>query len=65
MGLSFNEFNDTIKIDQAKRLLIQSNESISTICNILGYDDVSNFMRKFKKMEDITMVEYREKFMRY
>lgn len=65
VGLSFNEFNDSIKIDQAKRLLIQSNESISTICNILGYDDVSNFMRKFKKMEDITMVEYREKFMRY
>jgi AraC-like DNA-binding protein len=44
----------------AKKVLINSDRPIKDIVADIGYVDVSNFVRKFKKREGITPGRYRE-----
>lgn len=46
-------------ITEAKKMLYQSEYSISEIADRVGVDDASYFSRLFKKMEGITPVEFR------
>ena len=50
---------DTLRMEQAKRLLQSTQLTIREIVKEVGYTDVSNFMRKFKKNEGITPTQYR------
>ncbi|MBV6479199.1 MAG: hypothetical protein HGGPFJEG_01960 [Ignavibacteria bacterium] len=51
-------FYDQKIIDQAKRMLSETDESISEIARILTYDP-SNFSKFFKKMTGITPGQFR------
>ena len=46
----------------AKRLLVETNNSVSLIAEKCGYENDSYFMRQFKSHIGITPSEYRKKY---
>ncbi len=60
-GENFIEYLTRVRIAQAKELLRDSSLSIKEICVRCGYSDPNYFSRIFKKQEDVTPSEYRER----
>ncbi|OZB95270.1 helix-turn-helix domain-containing protein [Paenibacillus sp. XY044] len=59
-GYTFTEYITHLRMEEVKRLLRHSSLPIKDIVNRVGYADVSNFMRKFKNIEGITLGQYRK-----
>ncbi|OUS32611.1 hypothetical protein A9Q99_00645 [Gammaproteobacteria bacterium 45_16_T64] len=57
---NFRDIANHVRISQAKRLLVESEYSISQVAHELGYTDAANFTRAFKKLENISPSEYRD-----
>lgn len=51
---------NTVRIEKAKNLLKKSFFNITEICFKVGFSDISNFNRTFKKVVGISPSEYRE-----
>ncbi|TXK84462.1 helix-turn-helix domain-containing protein [Paenibacillus sp. N3.4] len=60
-GEKFVDFLARIRIDTAKRLLMETQSSIQDIARKVGYINVITFNRIFKKMEGSTPGSYRKK----
>lgn len=50
-----------LKMEKAKQWMENENKSIESICHNLGYSDVSNFIKMFKKVTGITPSDYKLK----
>lgn len=50
-----------IRLNHAKDLLIKSNTSVEEIAFLVGYSNVSSFIRSFKKSFDLTPSRFRQK----
>lgn len=61
-GVNFIDYLTGIRIRKAKELLEDPRLSIKEICTKSGYTDPNYFSRIFKKVENVTPSEYREKF---
>ncbi len=48
-GLSYSKYLDSIRIEEAKKLLIEHNNKVYEIAQIVGYNSVDYFHGKFKK----------------
>lgn len=48
------------RLDKAKKLLENPSLTISEVCYQIGYNDVSNFTKTFKKVVGFTPIEYRK-----
>ncbi|MGG1550271.1 response regulator transcription factor [Paenibacillus ferrarius] len=59
VGESFIEYVTRKKMERAKELLNQTNHPSSKICEMLGYDNQSYFIKTFKTYVGVTPVEYR------
>ncbi|OCT11275.1 DNA-binding response regulator [Paenibacillus pectinilyticus] len=59
VGESFIEYVTRMKMERAKELLTQTTHSCSKICELLGYDNQSYFIKTFKTYAGVTPVEYR------
>jgi AraC-like DNA-binding protein len=59
---SFMQFLNEIRIGQACRLLVNENNSVAEICYTCGFNNVSYFIRQFKKVTGFTPLGYRKKF---
>ncbi len=62
LGVTVNEYITDKKLTLAKQLLTGSDETISSIASMLGFEDGGYFMRLFKKHEGITCGEYRNAY---
>lgn len=62
MGLNFVQYVSYLRMNEFKRLLVETDRTIAEIVNEIGYSDVSNFLRKFKTAEDMTAGQYRAQF---
>ncbi|MBR6250612.1 MAG: helix-turn-helix domain-containing protein [Bacteroidales bacterium] len=58
-GMSYVAFLNEIRLDNAKRMLMDSDMNISEICYSTGFNNVSNFNRFFKRKFGITPTEFR------
>jgi AraC-like DNA-binding protein len=58
-NLSFKKYINQIRLNEAKRLLKDSNLSISEIAYKVGYNNVSHFNRVFKQEFDISPSDYK------
>jgi len=58
-GMTFIEYVTHMKMNRAKELLDQTSHSIGKICEMLGYDNQSYFIKTFKNYVGITPSEYR------
>ena len=59
-GTNFIEYLTDIRINEAKKLLLDRNMSMKEICMAVGYSDPNYFSRTFKKNVGVTPTEYRE-----
>ncbi len=55
----FRELAASARINRAKKMLQQTQYSISQIAHELGYTDAANFTRAFKKLEGVSPREFR------
>jgi len=61
-GLSFSEYIGRLRVERAKELLRRTRLSVTETARRVGIDDVSNFVKLFRKFEPTTPQEYREKY---
>lgn len=59
LGCSFVQYVSLLRMNEVKRLLRETDDSIQSIVQDVGYIDVSSFMRKFKQMEGVSPGQYR------
>ncbi|NWQ40746.1 helix-turn-helix domain-containing protein [Bacillus sp. EB106-08-02-XG196] len=58
-GVNFTQYVWHLRIEEVKRKLTDTDETIKEIVIAAGYMDVANFTRKFKKAEGVTPGNYR------
>lgn len=58
-GETFIEYVTRMKMNRAKEMLDQTTYSVGTICEMLGYDNQSYFIKTFKGVVGVTPSEYR------
>ena len=58
-GVRFIEYLTTIRLAAASERLLTTTESVSSICHAVGYRDLSNFQRMFRRNYGITPSAYR------
>lgn len=59
-GVSFTEYLNMFRISQAAYLLRSTQESISAVAFMSGYDTIRSFNRNFRALTGTTPLEYRE-----
>lgn len=60
-GVSFVNYLTSLRMDQACSMLSGSAHSIMDICYQVGFNDYSNFSKRFKKITGMTPRDYRRK----
>lgn len=59
-GKTFNQYLSDVRMQAAVRLLLNSQLKIVEISSLVGYENVSYFVKKFKEHFECTPSEYRE-----
>jgi len=59
-GLTFSEYLTNVRMDEAKRLLKETNLSIAIIMRTVGYSDTKHFTTTFRKHVGVKPSEYRK-----
>lgn len=62
LGRTFSEYVNELRVGQACRLLIESDKSVAEIAFGSGFENLSNFNRRFRALKKISPREYRRKF---
>ena len=60
MQVNYREYIDSLRFNYAKKMLICSTLSVSEICIESGFDDVPNFLKRFKAYYGMTPTQLRE-----
>jgi two-component system, response regulator YesN len=58
-GSTFIDLLNSIRIQEAKKLLEEPQYKIYEVCELIGFADVAYFVKLFKKLSGITPTEYR------
>ncbi len=59
-GKSFSDYIEEYKLNEAKRLLLESNQTVAEIAEQLGYTNAQNFIRFFSKSTGVTPGKFRK-----
>ena len=60
MGMTPMDYLTMLRMEEAKRLLRQTDLSVSDVCRQSGYADASSFTRRFKQYANVTPLQYRQ-----
>jgi len=60
MGLAFSGYLNNVRIEEAKRLLRETPESVTTIAFEAGYESLDTFQKSFKRVTGMTPSQYRK-----
>jgi two-component system response regulator YesN len=63
-GLLISEYLQQKRIEYAKQLLTQTNQSVTDIALAVGYSNISYFSTTFKKIMRMGPIEYRKCYQR-
>jgi len=58
-GQSFTDFVVGLRVDSACRLLVSTQQHVSSICYEVGFNNISNFNRHFRRIRGVTPGEFR------
>lgn len=58
-GYTLKQYIDRLRLDKSRDLLKNTDLTLSQIVKQIGYGDETNFIRKFKKCEGVTPIQYR------
>ncbi|MEO1438559.1 MAG: AraC family transcriptional regulator [Bacteroidota bacterium] len=61
-GKTFNQIVNEIRINRATELLINSDQTVTEIAFMTGYNDLSTFFRQFKTLRGVSPNTYRHQF---
>ena len=61
LGLRFNDYVNSLRISEACRLLLNSDESITAICDRVGFNTLRTFNRAFMKQMNTSPSDYRKR----
>lgn len=59
-GMSIGKYIQSLRINEAKRRLRETNDSVAIIAKSIGYNDTGHFCRTFKKETSITPLQFRK-----
>jgi two-component system response regulator YesN len=59
LGVSYVKYLTLVRIEQAKKLLCLTDLSISTVAEMVGYQNLTNFYRLFQRETNVTPAAYR------
>ncbi|WP_241161961.1 MULTISPECIES: response regulator [unclassified Enterococcus] len=59
-GVSFTKYVKKVRIRKAKKLLFETNDSLSEICEKIGFSELGYFSRVFKEETGLTPSQYRK-----
>ncbi len=59
IGMNPMKFVAVLRIERAKELLTRNDKTVSLVANEVGFRDLSNFIRQFKKTTGMTPTMYR------
>jgi len=59
-GQTFSEYLTHVRMNEAKRLLKETNLSVALVCEAVGYSDIKHFNALFRKNAGIKPSEYRK-----
>lgn len=62
MGMSFSEYVNNVRINEAQRMLVSNNYSISEVAQNLGFSSSSHFIRTFKALKGVTPNQFRQQY---
>jgi len=62
IGMNPMKFVASLRIERAKELLKKEGLTVSSVANAVGFRDMSNFIRQFKKVTGVTPRTYRGTF---
>jgi len=65
VGMSPGEYQQSLRISQAKQMLVTSTFPLKDICLLCGYEDPYYFSRIFKKVTGLSPREYRKQNTKY
>lgn len=60
LGLSFSDYNAILRINAARRMLVQTDRSVTEIAQRCGYANNRTFNRNFIRVAGVTPSEYRD-----
>ncbi len=60
IGMNPMKFVAALRIERAKELLAKNDKTVSIVANEVGFRDLSNFIRQFKKITGVTPTMYRD-----
>ena len=63
IGVNFLAYLTNIRMEQAKKLLLSTDDAIAEIAEKSGYGDYRVFTKAFKKAEGVTPSQYRRNFL--
>ncbi|MGB1149159.1 MAG: helix-turn-helix domain-containing protein, partial [Alphaproteobacteria bacterium] len=49
-----------VRVGEACRLLVETEEQVSNVCFAVGYQNLANFNRQFMKLKGMTPTQFRE-----
>ena len=61
-GIPLMKYIRKVRIDNAKKQLLNTTDSIKEIASKMGFEDDKSFMKQFKQMTDITPTAFRSAF---
>lgn len=59
-GITVNEYITTTRLDEAKKLLCETNDTVYSICEKIGFGNSTYFCRLFKKRFQKTPAQFRD-----
>lgn len=59
VGMSLREYINQLRIEEAKRLLLTTNSSVSDIAGEVGFDNISYFSTVFRKLCGMSPMDWR------
>ena len=62
MGMSFNQYVNHVRINEAQRLLVSSNISVTDVALSLGFSSSSHFIHTFKSVKGITPNQFKQQY---
>ena len=60
-GKTFMEYFNALRIEETCRLLLETNNSVTDIAFRVGFNNLSNFNRRFRKLKGMSPREFRAK----
>lgn len=61
LGMNLREYINQLRVEEAKRLLLSTNDAVSEIAGKVGYANISYFSTVFRKQCGMSPIDWREK----